>query len=132
VTPNEARIVAKVPHGRIFVDGKGIGDVEEVVIRDRKYLSEDGVVIVIMSVDRETGDVLEGPIIHSRGFVDEENNAKLLHEAANVVLETYQQMNNEAKEEGAVVQATIKKALRAFIKGRLDRFPVILVMVMEV
>lgn len=132
VTPDYARKIGKVPHGRVFVDGKGIGDVEEVIIRDRKYLSEDGALIVILGVDRDTGDILEGPYLHSRGFVDEQGQATLLTKAAKVVEETYNAIDPEGKEESAVVQATVKKALRQFIKKELNRFPVIFPIVVEI
>ncbi len=132
VTPHAARIIGKIPHGRIFVDGKGIGDVEEVVIRDRRYLSEDGVVLVILSVSRDTGEILSGPFLHSRGFASEEEATAMMKEATEIVREAYEAMNREAQEESAVVQATIKKAMKLFLKKKTDRFPVILPVVMEV
>lgn len=132
LTPHYAKTIGKVPHGRVFVDGKGIGDVEEVIIRDRKYLSEDGVLIVILGVDRETGDVLEGPYLHTRGFVDEQGQAPLLSRAAEVVEQAYNEMDPEGKEESAVVQATVKKVLRQFIKKEINRFPVIFPIVVEI
>lgn len=128
----EARITGKIPHGRVFVDGKGIGDVEEFVLRDRQYLSKDGVVMVMLSVDRESGDVLGGPFIHSRGFMSEEDGAALNQEMADVVLDAYHAVGPESKEESPVVQAAVKKALKTFIKQRTRRFPVILPVVMEV
>lgn len=132
VSKKEGKVIGKVPHGRVFVDGKGIGDIEEFVIRDRKYLSEEGVIISILGVDRETGDVMEGPFIHTRGFVDEGIHAELLTEAASVVLEAYRSLDPEGQEESSVVQATIKKALRGFIKKKLNRFPVIFPLVLEI
>lgn len=132
VTPNYAKIIGKIPHGRIFVDGKGIGDVEEVVLRDRRYLSEDGVVLVMMSVDRETGEVLAGPYMHSRGFTGEEVLNAMKEDACQVVLDAYNSLDPEAKEESTFVQAAIKKALKVFIKKQTHRFPVILPVVMEV
>lgn len=132
VTAQEARVIGKIPHGRVFVDGKGVGDVEEVVIRDRQYLSEDGVVMVILSVDRESGEVTGGPYLHSRGFVSEEDAAPLLDEARSAVLDAYNSLDPESREESAVVQATVRKALREFLKKKTRRFPVILPLVMEI
>ncbi len=132
VRPDAARVLGKIPHGRVFVDGKGIGDVEEVVIRDRKYLSHDGVVMVFLSVDRETGEVLGGPYLHSRGFAIEQEAETLLEEARQHVLDAYNSIDPEAKEEGAVVQATVKKALRTFLKKETRRFPVIMPVIMEI
>ncbi|MCC5877353.1 MAG: ribonuclease J [Candidatus Sumerlaeia bacterium] len=127
-----AKVVGRVPHGRVFVDGKSIGDIEEFVIRDRKYLSEEGVIVSILGVDRETGEVLEGPFLHTRGFVDEASHGDLLNEAAAVVLEAYESITREGQEESSVVQVTIKKALRGFIKRKLNRFPVIFPLVLEI
>lgn len=132
ITPHYAKVIGKVPHGRVFVDGKGVGDVEEVVLRDRKYLSNDGVVMVILSVDRETGEVLGGPFIHNRGFVGEEDGAELLDEAAKVVLDAYYSVDSDGKEESSVVQATVKRELKSFIKQKTRRFPVILPVIMEI
>lgn len=132
VTPQHAEIIGHVPHGRVFVDGKGIGDVEEFVIRDRRYLSNDGVVLVILSVDRETGEVLGGPYLHSRGFAAEAEAGALLEEASRLVLEAYNSIDPEAKEESAFVQATVKKALKSFLKKETNRFPVILPVIMEI
>lgn len=129
ITPHRAEVIGKVPHGRVFIDGKGVGDVEDLVIRDRKFLSEDGVVIVMLSVDRETGEVLGGPYIHSRGFTSE---AGMMEEAAKVVLDAYNSMGNESQEESSVVQATVKKALKSYLKKKVDRFPVILPVIMEI
>lgn len=132
ITPASARVVGKIPHGRVFVDGKGIGDVEEVVIRDRRFLSEDGVVMVILSVDRETGEVLGGPYIQSRGFVGSGEESALWEEAAQVVMEAYESMDAESREESSVVQANVKKALKTFIKRETQRFPVIVPVIMEI
>lgn len=132
VTPHSARVIGRIPHGRVFVDGKGIGDVEEVVLRDRRYLSEDGVVLVILSVSRESGEILGGPYIHSRGFVAEPEEANLLEEARTVVLDAYHSIDPEEKEDSAAVQATVKKALKTFIKRETRRFPVILPVIMEI
>ncbi len=132
VTPHYAKVLGKIPHGLIVVDGKVIGDVEEIVIRDRRFLSEDGVVLVILSVDRETGDILAGPYIHSRGFTGEEMAEEMIAEAGELVVDAYKSIDPEAKEESAVVQATVKKALKSYIKQKTHRFPVILPVIMEI
>jgi ribonuclease J len=132
IGPNHMQVVGRVPHGRVFIDGKGIGDVEEVVIRDRRYLADDGVIIVILSVDRETGEVLGGPYLHSRGFASEEEDQEMMTEGAKVVLDAYLDIAAEAKEESAVVQQVVKKALKDFVKKKVRRFPVILPVIMEI
>jgi ribonuclease J len=132
ITPNGAEVIGRIPHGRVFIDGKGIGDVEEVVIRDRKFLAEDGVVMAILSVDRETGEILGGPYIHSRGFTSEVDSSELMEGAAKVVLEAYNALGNESQEESSVVQAAVKKALKGYLKKKVARFPVILPVIMEI
>lgn len=109
-----------------------MGDVEEVVLRDRRYLSEDGVVMVMLSVDRESGEILGGPYIHTRGFVAEGDEGRIKEGAAAVVLEAYHSVEQEAREESSVVQATVKRALKLYLKQETARFPVILPVIMEI
>ncbi|MGH7805647.1 MAG: ribonuclease J, partial [Candidatus Binatia bacterium] len=81
-----ARRDEPVPHGRVFVDGKGIGDVEELVLRDRRHLAEGGLVLVVLGVDRASGDIVVGPDLLSRGFVLEGSSQGLLDEARAAVV----------------------------------------------
>ncbi|MDX2177404.1 MAG: ribonuclease J [Candidatus Sumerlaeia bacterium] len=127
-----ARVIGKVPHGRVLVDGKGIGDVGEVVLRDRRTLAQDGTVFVTLAIDTETGEVLSGPDIVSRGFIHEDENEALLAEARQVVLDAIQSENPGNLEDLSVVQAAVKKALRKLFKQRTERFPMILPVVLEV
>ncbi|MBI1292711.1 RNase J family beta-CASP ribonuclease [bacterium] len=133
ITPHHAQVIGKIPHGRVFIDGKGVGDVEDVVIRERRFLADDGVVMVILSVDRETGEVLGGPYIHSRGFTSElVESGVMMEEASKVVLDAYNAMDHESQEESSVVQAAVKKALKSYLKKKVARFPVILPVIMEI
>lgn len=125
-----AQVIGKVPHGRVLVDGKGIGDVDEVVLRDRRYLAEDGMVVVILGVDHETGEVLNGPEIVSRGFASE-SEAEFLEELKEVVIAAYEELGAGGRTDPSEVQAAIKKAVRQTIKKQTSRFPVILPMVLE-
>ncbi len=132
VTPDGARVRGKVPHGRVLVDGKGIGDVGEVVLRDRKHLSEDGMVLVTVAIDRETGELVSGPDIISRGFVHEDESREMLEEARRLVVDAINAEEPESREDTSVVQAMLKKELRRFFKQKTERFPVILPVVLEV
>lgn len=127
-----ARKGAAVPCGRILVDGKGIGDVGEVVLRDRYHLSQDGMVVVVLGIDHHTGEIVAGPDILARGFIYEDAGAEILARSKEIVVEAYDECIKEAREEGDVVQSSIKRALRKFFKQETARFPVIMPIVMEV
>jgi len=127
-----ARVAGPVPCGRILVDGKGVGDVGEVVLRDRYHLSQDGMVVVVIGIDRHSGEIVAGPDILARGFIYEDAGAEILARAKEIVVEAYNDCEQESKEEWEVVQSAIKRALRRFFKQETARFPVILPIVMEV
>lgn len=121
-----------VTAGRIFVDGKGVGDVGEVVLRDRMRLAHDGVVIVIIGIEQHTGKVVSGPDIISRGFVFEDASQDLLSEVKEAVNGVLSGMGQEIKSEWSVVQADVRSALKKFIFKRMERKPMILPIIMEV
>lgn len=130
IDEERTEVIGKLPHGRVLVDGKGIGDVDEVILRDRRYLSQDGTLVAIVGVDHETGELLSGPEIVVRGFsLGEEEDA--IKRLSNVVVEAWEELDAEARTEKTEVQASIKRALRRYIKNEARRFPVILAIVME-
>jgi len=126
-----AAIVEKVESGRVFVDGKGVGDVGHVVIRDRKHLSEDGMVTIIIGIDQSSGAVIYGPDILSRGFVFEDESRDYLEEARNVVIAALEELNTEMRCENEMVETAVRQSLRRFFKKTVERRPMILPMVME-
>lgn len=95
LTPNSARKVDSVSAGRLFVDGKGVGDVENLVIRDRRHLSEDGMVLAVMAIHQQTGELVAGPDLISRGFMRAKEGEEALEEAKKVVLKTLNGTNRE-------------------------------------
>jgi ribonuclease J len=127
-----ARIAEKVDVGRIFVDGKGVGDVSGPVLKDRMHLSQDGMVIAVIALNRGTGDVLYGPDIITRGVMLEEASPELIDGAKKAVIETLGNINKEALTEEAEVKEEIRRALRRFFNKRLDRRPVILPVIIEI
>lgn len=132
LTASTATVVGKVPHGRVFVDGKGIGDVDEVVLRDRRYLGQDGMLVVILGIDHETGEILSGPEVVTRGFVLGEDDGGDAHAALKqVVVDAYEEIPLETRQEFTEVQAAVKRALRRHIKRENRRFPVIMPVVIE-
>lgn len=131
LTPNSARKVAPVSAGRVFVDGKGIGDVEDIVLRDRRHLSEDGLVLAVMAIHQQTGELVAGPDLISRGFMRAEEGEEVLEQAKKVVLETLRGMNRESRTDPAELQEEVRKALRRYFNKTLERRPVVLPWIME-
>ncbi len=136
-TENSARRAGVVNVGRVYIDGKTAGSVEEagvdtVVLRDRMKLAHDGVVIVILGIDKTTGKVVTGPDIVSRGFVFEDASQELLAEVRDVVSDALLLMIPEAKGDLSLVSARVRSALKKFINKRLERRPMILPVIMEI
>jgi ribonuclease J len=127
----EACLIDRVEHGRVFVDGKGVGDVGEVVLKDRKHLSEDGMVVVIIGIDQSSGQVIYGPDIVSRGFVFEDESREYLDQAKRLVLESLQQHNIEMLGEWTEVKQEVRAVMKRFFKKTIERRPVILPVIME-
>src|ERR687895_501783 len=104
LTAQSARKVEPVQVGRVFVDGKGVGDVGDVVIRDRRHLSEDGMVLVVMAIHQQSGELVAGPDLISRGFIRAEENDEVLEHAKKVVLDALGGMNRETRSDRAELQ----------------------------
>lgn len=124
-------IAGTVDAGRVFVDGKGIGDVGEVVLKDRKHLSEDGMVVVIIAINQASGEIIYGPDIVSRGFVFEDESQEYLDEAKKVVLDTLALHNVEVRGEWGEVKQEVRRILRRFFNKTIERRPVILPLILE-
>jgi len=128
--PEDAERVDRVPAGRVFVDGKGIGEVGDVVLRDRRHLSEDGLVLAVLAIAQQSGDIVAGPDLVSRGVVADEASLEVFERARSEVLEALGAINPESRTDPAEVKEEVRKALRRYFK-RLDRRPVILPFVLE-
>ena len=131
LTANGARKVAAVSAGRVFVDGKGVGDVEDVVIRDRRHLSEGGMVLAVMAIHQQTGELVAGPDLISRGFMRAEDSEEVMERAKKIVLETLRSMNRETRTDPGELQEEVRKALRRYFNKTLERRPVVLPFIME-
>src|ERR671914_485368 len=131
LTPQSARKAKPVQVGRVFVDGKGVGDVGDVVIRDRRHLSEDGMVLVVMAIHQQSGELVAGPDLISRGFVRDEEGEEILEQARKVVLETFNGMNRETRADRTELQEEIRIALRRYFRKKLERRPVVLPYIVE-
>jgi ribonuclease J len=126
-----AAIVEKVESGRVFVDGKGVGDVGNVVLRDRKHLSEDGMVVIIIGMNKTTGGIIYGPDIVSRGFVFEDESQVYLETARCMVVEAVNELSEEMRCDCEEVNTTVRQVLRRYFKKTIERRPVILPVIME-
>ncbi len=134
IDKKSAKFAGTVPSGNVLVDGLGVGDIGSVVLRDRKHLSEDGLVIVAMTVDNE-GFVLSGPDLVSRGFVYVKESGDLLREAKAVVNQTVEKMfsgKSKRSKDLNTVRTQIKDDLAKFIYKETKRRPMILPVIMSV
>jgi ribonuclease J len=127
-----AAIRGTVPTGRVLIDGKGIGDVGRSVLRERRTLAEDGLVAVSMAVDEETGVILKGPDLVSRGFVFQTATGHLLEDAQCVVLEVVEEVPPEVPNRLEKIRSKLKTALRQYFFFAIGRRPVILLFITEV
>ena len=126
-----AHVAERVAAGRVLVDGKSVGDVGAVVLRDRQLLAEDGVITVSLAVDR-SGTVLAGPEIASRGFVYMKENEPLLEELKKAVLAALAERGPDVPIDRELMSATVRMAVRQFANQRFRRRPVVLPIILEV
>ena len=126
------RVNGRIPTGRVLVDGKGVGDVGRSVLKERRVLSEEGMVAVTMAFDEETGVVVYGPEIVSRGFVFETASGYLLEDAKCVVLEIVEEVTPDIANRVDKIRSKMKTALRQYFFFTIGRRPVILPFIMEV
>lgn len=131
-TKDSGRIAGKVPAGRVFVDGLGVGDVGNVVLRDRKQLSQDGILIVVITMDRENGQVLAGPDLVSRGFVYVKESEVLLEEARGKVKESIERCLEQRNFDWSFIKSQIRDVLGKYLYEKTKRRPMILPIIMEV
>jgi ribonuclease J len=122
----EGWMEGQVATGRILVDGKGVGDVGDVLLRDRRRLGEHGVVMILLAVDDRTGERISGPDIISRGFVFEDQRDTLLEEARGIVLEVLDEIEGPGPIEWADVESDIERRLKRFFYNVLERRPLLL------
>jgi len=126
------RLGDRVPAGMTFVDGLGIGDVGEVVLRDRRKLSDDGIVVVTVAIDAHHGDLVSGPEIVNKGFVHAESSGEILEEAAERVMLALEGTSADEVIDPGVLEQTIRKTLSKYFWEVTKRRPVIVPVIMEV
>ncbi|MBP3965198.1 MULTISPECIES: ribonuclease J [Paenibacillus] len=131
-TGGVARKGSKVPAGNVLIDGLGVGDVGNIVLRDRKLLSQDGILVVVVTLSKQDGAILSGPDIISRGFVYVRESEGLLEEANRIVTSTLHKLMNDKVNEWASLKTNVKDALGRFLYEQTRRRPMILPIIMEV
>ncbi len=131
VSPDGIKIADHVASGNVFVDGLGVGDVGQIVLRDRQVLAQDGILMAILTVDKETGQPLAGPDIVSRGFVYMRDSEELLESARERVIESFAGLNGHSSD-WSYVKDKIKHTLSEYLYEKTHRRPMILPVVMEV
>ncbi|WP_066635341.1 ribonuclease J [Desulfolucanica intricata] len=131
-TRKQGRVAGRVTAGKILVDGLGVGDVGNIVLRDRKQLSQDGILIVVVTINRETGLVVAGPDIVSRGFVYVRESESLMEDARSRVKIALDKCSERNITEWAAIKSQVRDALVKFLYERTRRRPMILPIIMEV
>ncbi len=129
---HSAKVVGTIPTGNVLVDGLGVGDVGNIVLRDRKHLSEDGLMIVVVTISKEDGKVLAGPDIISRGFVYVRESEDLMDGAKNIIKQVLKECEDRNIKEWAYLKNNIKENLKEYLYQKTKRNPMILPIIMEV
>ncbi|MBR5857645.1 MAG: ribonuclease J, partial [Phascolarctobacterium sp.] len=125
-------VSGKIQSGKVLVDGLGVGDVGNIVLRDRRLLSQDGIMIVVVTIDHETYQVVSGPDIVSRGFVYVREAEDLMEDAREKVLSALDRCENNGVTEWSMIKSAIRDSLGRFLYERTRRRPMILPIIMEI
>ena len=132
VTRNSIKKSGSVISGQIFVDGLGVGDVGNIVIRDRKHLSQDGILTVVVTLSKENKTIIAGPDIISRGFVYVRESEKLMDEARDIVRNVFAKCEEQKITDWSTLKSTVRDELRSFLYEKTKRKPMILPIIMEI
>ncbi|MDU2066150.1 MAG: ribonuclease J [Sporomusaceae bacterium] len=132
ISQDKAQINGKVTAGKVLVDGLGVGDVGNIVLRDRRQLSQDGILIVVVTMDKQKGCVVAGPDIVSRGFVYVRESEQLMDEARTRVEQALEKCSGNGVTEWAAIKSTVRDTLGKYLYERTRRRPMILPIIMEV
>lgn len=130
--PKFSRFTETVPSGSVIIDGLGVGDVGNVVLRDRKLLSQDGLFIVVVTISKETGELVSGPDIISRGFVYMRESADLVEGARKIIVDVVEDCERNKVSEWTTIKGRIKKSLRSYLYDSTKRNPMILPIIIDI
>ncbi|MBZ0157949.1 MAG: ribonuclease J [Alphaproteobacteria bacterium] len=122
----------KISAGRIFIDGRDAGSVEDIVLRDRRRLAHDGIVIVLVGIEKLTNKIIAGPEIISRGFIFEDASQEVINEVRDLMTNTLSGLEEDVIADSALIQAKLRSTLKKYLRNTMDRRPMIMPVVMEV
>ena len=128
----EAKFTSTVPSGRVLVDGLGVGDVGNIVLRDRQHLAQDGLIIIVLTMDSQTGEVVAGPDVISRGFVYVRESENLMDDVKSVVRHEISLCEERGVRDWATIKSSVKENLRDYLFIKTKRNPMIIPIIMEV
>ena len=131
-TPKSCEINGSVTAGRVLVDGLGVGDVGNIVLRDRKHLSQDGLLVVVITMSKDNSSIISGPDIISRGFVYVRESEALMEDAKDVVKRVMEECEEKQISDWSSIKLSIRDSLRSFLYERTKRKPMILPVIMEI
>ena len=132
LSADSAKINGSVTSGRVLVDGLGVGDVGSIVLRDRKLLSQDGLIVVVITTEKESGQVIAGPDIISRGFVYVRESEDLIENARDIIKKTLMKCEGKNRNDWSAKKGLIKDDLREYLFEKTKRKPMILPIIMEI
>ena len=132
LTAKSCKVNGTVPAGKVFVDGTGVGDVGSVVLRDRKHLAQDGMIVVCVNLSSQDGSVISGPDIITRGFIYVKESEELMQELQEVALEAIDRCSRKRSRDWATIKSAIKNDLSGYLYKTTKRNPMILPVIMEI
>ncbi|MEW6002193.1 MAG: ribonuclease J [Nitrospirota bacterium] len=132
ISEKEASKNGRVNSGRIFIDGKGIGDVEEMVLRDRMRLAHDGIVLILLAIEKLTGTIVSGPDIISRGFTFEDASQEVINDVRELLADTIKGLNKEILSDSSLLQAKLRSTLKKYLRDTMGRRPMIMPIIFKV
>ena len=128
----KAEFTSSVVSGRVMVDGLGVGDVGNVVLRDRQHLSQDGLIVIVMTMDSQSGEIVSGPDVISRGFVYVRESENLMEQVKSFIRDEIHDLENSHVTDWSTIKSTLKDDVRDFVFTKTKRNPMILPIIMEV
>ena len=132
LSDSEAAKSGNINAGRIYIDGKGYGDVEEMVLRDRLRLAHDGIVLILLAIEKVTGTIISGPEIISRGFVFEDASQEIISNVKELLTATISGLERELLSDSSLLKAKLRSTLKKYLRNTMERRPMIMPIIIEV